>query len=67
MHAKDLGVPQDYATAHMWFNLSAAHAEYPEPVTRQPWSDKSNRSDVVLDRLRAMRRPSTIIRQTCTV
>jgi TPR repeat protein len=24
MYANGLGVPQDYATAHMWFNISSA-------------------------------------------
>jgi hypothetical protein len=28
MYGVGLGVPQDYAQAHMWFNLAASRAEY---------------------------------------
>jgi TPR repeat protein len=35
LYASGHGVPQDYVTAHMWFNLSAAQDD-DDAVTAQP-------------------------------
>src|SRR5208337_3221263 len=42
MYDQGLGVPRDYAQAHMWYNLAASHAE--DPATRE--TAVKNRDDV---------------------
>jgi len=42
MYDQGHGVPQDYAQAHMWYNLAASHAE--DPATRE--TAVKNRDDV---------------------